>query len=113
MKDSKKVILTCSICLSRNYSLSKSKSKVDRLQLKKYCPRCNQYTLHKETKQEVIMKWFNLSAIFKELSKIRWPKKEDLFSNSIQVLIFVGFFVVFFAICLVAISALLNVLGVL
>ena len=50
MKDSKKVILTCSICLSRNYSLSKSKSKVDRLQLKKYCPRFNQYTLHKETK---------------------------------------------------------------
>ena len=40
------------------------------------------------------MKWFNLNAIFKEISKIRWPKKEDLFSNSIQVLIFVGFFVI-------------------
>ena len=50
MKDSKKVILTCSVCLSRNYSLTKSKNKTDRLQINKYCPRCNQYTLHKETK---------------------------------------------------------------
>lgn len=59
------------------------------------------------------MKWFNLSAIFKEISKIRWPKKEDLLTNSVQVIIFTGFFVLFFALCLVAISALLNVLGVL
>ncbi len=57
------------------------------------------------------MKWFSLSAIFKEISKIRWPKKGDLLSNSIQVLICVGFFVIFFALCLVAISALLNGLG--
>lgn len=59
------------------------------------------------------MKWFNLSAIFKEISKIRWPKKEDLLTNSVQVIIFTGFFVLFFALCLVAISELLNVLGVL
>ena len=59
------------------------------------------------------MKWFNLSAIFKEISKIRWPKKEDLLTNSVQVIIFTGFFVLFFALCLVVISALLNVLGVL
>ncbi len=59
------------------------------------------------------MKWFSFSAIWKEISKIRWPKKADLFSNSIQVLIFTGFFVLFFALCLAAISAILNVLGVL
>lgn len=59
------------------------------------------------------MKWFNLSAIFKEIGKIRWPKKGDLASNSIQVIIFVGFFVAFFALCLVVISALLNMVGVL
>jgi preprotein translocase SecE subunit len=58
------------------------------------------------------MKWFNLSAIFKEISKIRWPKKSDLAVNSIQVLIFTGFFVLFFALCLVAISALLRTIGV-
>ncbi|MBR0419759.1 MAG: preprotein translocase subunit SecE [Erysipelotrichaceae bacterium] len=60
-----------------------------------------------------MMKWFNLSAIWKEISKIRWPKKEDLLVNSVQVIIFTGFFVIYFAICLVVISALLNALGVL
>jgi preprotein translocase SecE subunit len=58
------------------------------------------------------MKWFNLSAIWKEISKIRWPKKADLLSNSIQVVIFTGFFALFFALCLVVISALLGALGV-
>ena len=58
------------------------------------------------------MKWFNLSAIWKEISKIRWPKKEDLLSNSVQVVIFTGFFVLFFALCLVVISALLRAIGV-
>ena len=59
------------------------------------------------------MKWFNLNAIWKEISKIRWPKKEDLLTNSIQVIIFTGFFVLFFAACLAAISALLRAIGVL
>ncbi len=59
------------------------------------------------------MKWFNLSAIYKEISKIRWPKKGDLALNSAQVIIFTGFFVLFFALCLAAISALLRALGVL
>ena len=59
------------------------------------------------------MDWFNLSAIWKEISKIRWPKKEDLMENSVQVIIFTGFFVIFFALCLVVISAFLNTLGVL
>ncbi|MBQ5443776.1 MAG: preprotein translocase subunit SecE [Erysipelotrichaceae bacterium] len=59
------------------------------------------------------MKWFNFSAIWKEISKIRWPKRSDLFSNSVQVLIFTGFFALFFAVCLVAVSAILNALGVL
>ena len=59
------------------------------------------------------MEWFNLSAIWKEISKIRWPKKEDLLENSVQVIIFTGFFVIFFALCLIVISAFLNGLGVL
>ena len=59
------------------------------------------------------MKWFNISAIFKEISKIRWPKKEDLFVNSVQVIIFTAFFALFFALCLVVISAILTNIGVL
>lgn len=50
MKDKKKVILTCTECLSRNYSTNKSPSKQERLELMKFCPKCNKHTLHKETK---------------------------------------------------------------
>mgnify|MGYP002856676493 CR=1 FL=1 len=57
------------------------------------------------------MKWFSFSAIWKEISKIRWPKKEDLLTNSVQVIIFTGFFVIFFALCLAVISAFLNLVG--
>lgn len=46
-----KVILVCEECLSRNYTTTKNKqNSTKRLELKKYCPRCNKSTLHKETK---------------------------------------------------------------
>lgn len=113
MTDKKKVILTCTECLSRNYSTNKNKSNAKRIELRKFCPRCNKHTLHKETKQEARMKWFDVNAIIKEISKIRWPKKDDLLTNSVQVIIFTAFFGVFFALCVAAISALLRTMGVL
>ena len=58
------------------------------------------------------MKWFNLSAIFKEISKIRWPKKDDLLTNSVQVIIFTAFFALFFFICQLLVSVLLKAIGV-
>ncbi len=46
-----KVILTCTECLSRNYSTTrKKKNSTERLELKKFCPKCGKHTLHKETK---------------------------------------------------------------
>lgn len=46
-----KVILVCSECLSRNYTITKNKRvNVERLELNKYCKRCGRHTLHKETK---------------------------------------------------------------
>ena len=59
------------------------------------------------------MKWFSLSAIAKEISKIRWPKKGDLLSNSVQVIFFTGLFCLFFYGCLTAITAILKGIGVL
>ena len=59
------------------------------------------------------MKWFSLSAIAKEIEKIRWPKKEDLASNSLAVVIFTGLFCIFFYLCLTVITALLKGIGVL
>ncbi len=50
MNDKKKVILTCSVCLSRNYVTNKNSNKAERLELNKFCPKCNKHTLHKETK---------------------------------------------------------------
>ncbi|MBR2578246.1 MAG: 50S ribosomal protein L33 [Erysipelotrichaceae bacterium] len=50
MKDKTKVILTCSECLSRNYVTMKNKQSTKRLELNKFCPKCNKHTLHKETK---------------------------------------------------------------
>mgnify|MGYP001035432463 FL=1 len=46
-----KIILVCTECLSRNYSVAKNKRvNTERLELKKYCKKCNKHTLHKETK---------------------------------------------------------------
>ena len=58
------------------------------------------------------MKWFSPSAILKEISKIRWPKKGDLLTSSVQVIIFTLFFGVFFFLCQLVIATLLKVIGV-
>ena len=46
-----KVILTCTVCLSRNYTTHRNKkTHAERLELKIYCKKCGCHTLHKETK---------------------------------------------------------------
>lgn len=46
-----KVILTCTACLSRNYTTTKNKkTHSERMELKKFCPKCGTHTIHKETK---------------------------------------------------------------
>ncbi|WP_251518575.1 MULTISPECIES: 50S ribosomal protein L33 [Staphylococcus] len=46
----KKVPLSCDKCGNRNYNVPKHNNQSSRLQLKKYCSRCNEHTLHKESK---------------------------------------------------------------
>ena len=47
----KKVVLICTQCLSRNYQVSvKVEGKTERIEMMKFCPKCNQHTLHKESK---------------------------------------------------------------
>lgn len=58
------------------------------------------------------MKWFNPGAIVKEISKIRWPKREDLVTNSVQVVIFTAFFGLFFYLCQFLVSLCLKLIGV-
>lgn len=45
-----KVILVCTKCLSRNYTVTKRKDDTKRIEVMKYCPHCKQHTLHKETR---------------------------------------------------------------
>jgi large subunit ribosomal protein L33 len=45
------IILACSDCKMRNYTGTKNKRlHPDRVQYKKFCPRCNKHTPHKETR---------------------------------------------------------------
>lgn len=45
------ITLACTECQERNYSTSKNKkTNPDRIEIKKFCSRCNKTTVHKETK---------------------------------------------------------------
>ena len=46
-----KIILGCTECKNRNYFVMKNKRlRPERVEWKKYCPRCNKHQTHKETK---------------------------------------------------------------
>ncbi len=45
------ITLECTVCKERNYTTTKNKrTHSQRLQFRKYCPRCNKHTIHKETR---------------------------------------------------------------
>jgi large subunit ribosomal protein L33 len=45
------VTLECTECRERNYTTEKSRrNDPQRIEIKKYCPRCRVHTLHRETK---------------------------------------------------------------
>ncbi|MDN6028605.1 MAG: 50S ribosomal protein L33 [Lactobacillus sp.] len=46
----KKAALACSLCGSRNYSITASATRTQRLELNKFCKHCGKQTLHKETR---------------------------------------------------------------
>ena len=46
-----KVTLACPECRERNYITTKNKqTQRERIELRKYCPRCRVHTMHKETR---------------------------------------------------------------
>ena len=46
------ISLACTTCKERTYSTRKNKKNdPGRLELNKFCPRCRQHTLHRETKE--------------------------------------------------------------
>ena len=45
------ITLACGVCKRRNYTtLKNKKNDPDRLEVKKFCPRCRKHTAHRETK---------------------------------------------------------------
>ncbi|HET8570458.1 MAG TPA: 50S ribosomal protein L33 [Candidatus Limnocylindria bacterium] len=45
------IALACTTCKERTYSTRKNKKNdPGRMELNKFCPRCRQHTLHRETK---------------------------------------------------------------
>ncbi len=45
------ILLKCTVCGEENYLTSKNKkNQPERIEKKKYCPRCNKPTIHKEKK---------------------------------------------------------------
>lgn len=45
------ITLECTECKERNYSTTKNRrTHPERAAFKKYCPRCNDHTAHKETR---------------------------------------------------------------
>jgi large subunit ribosomal protein L33 len=45
------ITLQCPTCKERTYTTTKNKrNDPDRIELRKYCPRCREHTIHKETK---------------------------------------------------------------
>ena len=45
------VTLSCTVCKEKNYRTPKNKKNTtDRLELNKYCPKCQKHTAHKEDK---------------------------------------------------------------
>jgi large subunit ribosomal protein L33 len=46
-----KITLSCTECKERNYITKKNRrNDPDRLELKKFCPRCGKQTVHRETR---------------------------------------------------------------
>lgn len=46
-----RITLACTECKERNYATTKNKrNNPDRIEINKFCPKCNKRTLHKETK---------------------------------------------------------------
>ena len=57
------------------------------------------------------MSWFSPKEVVKEIGKIRWPNKNDLATNSVQVVIVTAFFALFFYLCQFVISIILSIVG--
>ena len=55
---------------------------------------------------------FSLSGIQKEIKRIRWPKPADTMRSTVEVIIYTGFFALFFVLCDFLVTFLLRMIGI-
>ncbi len=62
--------------------------------------------------------WFSFDGIAKEAKRVRWPKWKSegntagILQNTAEVLIFVGFFALFFVLCEFIVTFVLRFIGI-
>ena len=89
----KKASLACTVCGSRNYSIKLSSTpKPQRLEVNKYCKHCSRYTVHKETRQEKVVKFSK--DTFTVLKDTTWPTGKQSWIDFISIMEYTAFFVV-------------------
>ena len=89
----KKASLACTVCGSRNYSIKLSSTpKPKRLEVNKFCKHCNKYTIHKETRQERVVKF--LKDTFTVLKDTTWPTGKQSWIDFISIMEYTAFCVV-------------------
>ena len=89
----KKASLACEICGSRNYSIKISGNpKSTRLEVNKFCKHCGKYTTHRETRQEIRMRF--IIDIFKLLKETTWPTRKESWLDFKSIMEYTAFFVV-------------------
>lgn len=58
------------------------------------------------------MSWLTIKGLKEEIRKIEWPKRAQMTKDTMTVIAFIGFFVVYFLFTEVIISAILRLLKV-
>ena len=71
-----------------------------------------------EKKNKSDDRWFTLDGIVKEAKRVRWPSwrsdgnNAGILQNTAEVLIFVGFFALFFVLCEFIVTFVLKAIGI-
>lgn len=58
------------------------------------------------------MKWFSFSGIMTEIKRIRWPKTEEMVSNSATVIVVTVLFGIYFVLAQAVVAFILRMIGV-
>ena len=58
------------------------------------------------------MKWFSIQGIRKEMERIKWPSGKEMRINSFEVIMFTGFFILFFVLIQFILTGVLTFGGI-